>query len=551
MKKKQLKKDLALLQKKLARRGSKVSVAKAAATTKKAMPKISDEVLSLSMQSAKRVAELSVAIFAAAKPMPGVVPKANEMAMDASLKLSCEAAAMALDQQIIFAGGWAGGYGGGQGYGAFAEGQAFLGYPYLSELAQRPEYRTITETMATEMFRKGVKVKASGKDGNKEARVKELEKELDRLKLVECLTKVSGHDGYFGRGHIYMDFDDASSNPAELLTPVGDGLNEITAAKVKKGSLKRLQVVEPVWCYPTAYNSTNPLLPNWYKPDAWFAMGNQVHSSRFLTFIGREVPDVLKPAYSFGGLSMSQMAKPYVDNWLRTRQSVSDLLHSFTTWCLSTNMAETLTPGGDQLFRRVQLFNNLRDNKGLMMTDKDTEEFENISAPLGTLDMLQAQAQEQMASVSHQPLVKAFGIQPAGLNASSDGEIRVWYDYVVAFRQLFICPNLDRIFRFAQINIWGVVDPEMTYEFPSLYEMDEKQRAEIRKIDADTDGVLVEIGAVDAVEVRARVAADEASPHSSLDLTKIPAPPVEETSSFGIGQGGGLTKTPNEFEEAA
>jgi hypothetical protein len=48
-------------------------------------------------------------------------------------------------------------------------------------------------------------------------------------------------------------------------------------------------------------------------------MSREVHRSRLLTFIGRELPDILKPAYAFGGLSMSQMLKPYVDNRLRSR----------------------------------------------------------------------------------------------------------------------------------------------------------------------------------------------------------------------------------------
>ena len=72
------------------------------------------------------------------------------------------------------------------------------------------------------------------------------------------------------------------------------------------------------------------------KPDGmihstWYVIaGKELHVSRFLTFVGREVPDMLKPAYSFGGLSIYQMLKPYVDNWLRTRQSVSDLVQKYS-----------------------------------------------------------------------------------------------------------------------------------------------------------------------------------------------------------------------------
>jgi uncharacterized protein len=67
-------------------------------------------------------------------------------------------------------------------------------------------------------------------------------------------------------------------------------------------------------------------------------MSKQIHASRLLKIIPHPVSDLLKPAYSFGGVPLIQMAKPYVENWLRTRQSVSDLIQSFTQWVLATNL---------------------------------------------------------------------------------------------------------------------------------------------------------------------------------------------------------------------
>jgi Protein of unknown function (DUF1073) len=49
---------------------------------------------------------------------------------------------------------------------------------------------------------------------------------------------------------------------------------------------------------------------------------------------------------------------------------------------------------------------------------------------LQDLDWLLAQSQEQISSVSRIPLVKWTGISPSGLNASSEGEIRVYYDLI-------------------------------------------------------------------------------------------------------------------------
>ena len=46
-----------------------------------------------------------------------------------------------------------------------------------------------------------------------------------------------------------------------------------------------------------------------------------------------------------------------------------------------------------------------------------------------------------MCSVSGQPLVKFTGITPNGLNASSDGEIRVFYDDIHAEQEAVFRDN--------------------------------------------------------------------------------------------------------------
>ncbi|WP_150531532.1 anti-CBASS protein Acb1 family protein, partial [Staphylococcus aureus] len=131
---------------------------------------------------------------------------------------------------------------------------------------------------------------------------------------------------------------------------------------------------------------------------------------------------------------------------LRTRASVADLISSFSTSGVKIDMAAMLTGGGDDsgdaFFRRIDLFTNLRDNRNTMVLNKAVgteaaEEFFNVSTPLGTLDTLQAQTQEHMAAVSGVPLIKLLGISPAGLNASSEGEIRTFYDSIHSFQERF------------------------------------------------------------------------------------------------------------------
>jgi hypothetical protein len=64
-----------------------------------------------------------------------------------------------------------------------------------------------------------------------------------------------------------------------------------------------------------------------------------------------------------------------VNNWLRARQDVSDLIHRFSVSGILTNLSETLNADGDQLFKRLAIFTKCRDNNGAMVLDKDTEEY--------------------------------------------------------------------------------------------------------------------------------------------------------------------------------
>lgn len=448
---------------------------------------------------------------------PRVIPKSGGKA---------KSAGMALDEQIIEFNAWASV----QLYnGAFYNGQAFLGYTALSEMAQRPEYRAISETLAEEMTRKWIELKSisdeqkKAGEKTKSGKIADLEAFLKDLDVQGACRRVAELDGFFGRSHLYLDTG-STDNPKELLTPIGDGRNAITLAKFKgrKGFLKAVRPVEPVWTYPANYNANNPLRADWYNPQTWYALGTEIDVSRLLKFVGREVPDLLKPSYMFGGLSLTQMAKPYVDNWLRTRQAVADLIWSFSLRILKTNLAASLGADGSDLFNRLAFFTNLQNNQGAMVVDKDTEDVSNIQTSLASLDALQAQAQEHMCSVSREPVVKLLGIQPAGLNASSEGELVTWYDRVKAFQHKFYDANLRSVIDFAMLSLWGEVDEDITFDYAPLRELTDKEVAEQRKIDADTHAIYVELGAIDPQEVRQSLVDDPDSLYDGLDPNDMP-----------------------------
>lgn len=450
------------------------------------------------------------------------------------------------------------------------EGLVFLGYPYLSELSQRPEYRVISETIADDATRKWIDFDVIGdeeekrrreaadpvgeaerqadpderqkriKESGKLDKIKALKDDQERLEVQSRFYDLGRLDGFFGRSHLFLDFGVDEADAKELMMPIGSGRDALSRGKIEQGSLKALKVIEPVWTYPLGYNAVNPILPNWYDPQTWFVMGTEIHGSRLLTFIGHPVPDLLKPAYSFGGLSLTQMAKPYVDIWLTTRQSVADLIHSFSVMVLMTDMQTILAPGNaGALMARVALFNMLRDNQGLFAVNKNTEDFKNVSASLSGLHELQAQAQEHMASVSRIPLVKLTGIQPSGLNASSEGEINVYDDTIAAYQNRFYRPGLTRVINFEQLSLFGEVDPEIVFHFEPLRQMTQAEKGTKQKDDADRDQKYVDMGAIHPGEVRRRIIDDEELPYGGLGLDPDDVPDLADEEAQGLEPEGG------------
>ena len=477
----------------------------------------------------------------------------------------------------------------GGGNASIFSGMGFPGFPYLTELTMITEYRDMSERVAAEMCRKWIEFRTSGDDKHtKEIEI--IEAELKRLDARRLFRMAATLDGFFGRCQIFMDLGDTEG--PELGTPL-----MLNKYKIPKDSLRALKLIEPITTYPAMYNSSWPLKSDYYVPRSWWVYGEQVHSDRLLTFVSRPLPDLLKPVFNFSGMSLSQLAEPYVNYWLSTRDSVGKLLRNFSTSVLKTNMEGVLQGDNyDNFMKRAALFNLLRDNQGLMLLDMagsddvesrlvdrqggqwrvrqgpfkrrslppvsrpnwtllvqgldqglmlldmETEDFAKHETSLAGLDKLQAQAQEHMAAVAKTPLVILLGITPTGLNGSDEQGLRIFYDYVADMQENIFRHNLDRLIKVIMLSKFGEVFDDITFEFVSLMSMTEKERALIHRSDAEEAQALIQMGVVSPQETRAKIAADPDSGWTNLDVAK-PEGKLLKPQPAGAKSGGPMGNT--------
>ncbi|MCI1697804.1 MULTISPECIES: DUF1073 domain-containing protein [Acetobacter] len=405
------------------------------------------------------------------------------------------------------------------------QGLAFKGYPTLAAMMLRAEFRKPVEIIAREATRAWIRFRCNGVQADATqtaARLRAVEVEFQRLHVRDVVRRQIVHGLGFGVGHIWVGLRGVPLNDAGQAVPLC-----LTPHGMARGQLERLVNIDPIWTTPNSYNADNPLRADYYRPADWWVQGVLVNSSRLLSVVPFEVPDILKPAFNFGGLALPQMLETYVHNFLRTRQSVSDMVSNFATKILKTDMSGTMQSDtgvqyadidAQSVTARVAAMNAWQSNNGTFVLDRESEDFDIKSAPLSGLAELQAQSQEFMAGIPGIPLVKLFGIQPQGLNASSQGEIRVFYDEIAAFQEAHMAPVLRALFHLVQLNLWGRIDPDLDFEFVPLWQMSEQEAAAVEKTKTDMDTANILSGKITPHEARAREAADAQSLYRTAGL---------------------------------
>ena len=398
-------------------------------------------------------------------------------------------------------------------------------------LALRVEYRNMATALASERTRKWIKINSTSADDDAKTKEKiaAIEQEFTRLGVQNIIRKQIEDDAFYGTGQILINI-----KGADLQTPL-----VLDPRTVKKGSLESLKNVDPIWTTPLMYNALYPSRPDFYKPTSWWVMGEHWDATRMIIMVSRPVPDIFKPGFNFSGLSLSQLVEPYVNNWLRTRQSVSDLINNFSIVVLKTAMDQVLAGGDDgtNLFARIKLFTMTRSNKGLMALDKDREELEQLAVPLGGLHELQSQAQEQMCSASREPCVVMTGITPSGFGNVAEGEIRIWYDWIHSQQEAHDRIPIGTMLKLVQLSLFGEIDPDIAFDFVPLYQMTELELSTMRNNDSIRAGNYIDRGVLDAAEERERIARDPDSGYQGIDVEReIESPDqIEEQAPLARG----------------
>lgn len=304
---------------------------------------------------------------------------------------------------------------------------------------------------------------------------------------------------------------------------------------ITPGSYRGISQVDPYWCIPmlSGESAADPSSINFYEPEWWLINGKKYHRSHLCIFRNAEVPDILKPMYMYGGVSVPQKIFERVYAAERTANEGPQLAMTKRTMVWNTDLS-ALYANEEKFSRHMRAFAEYRDNYGMKINDLgDTmQQFDTTLSDLDAVIMTQYQIVAAAAGV---PATKLLGTTPKGFNATGEYEAESYHEELETVQANDLTPFVNRhhllVLRSDIEPARGLAPGAVRVEIDwrPVDSPTAKEYAEINLLNAQTDASLVTSGAIDGMDVRTRLRGDPNSGYADLAEIVLPEIPDDGT----------------------
>lgn len=201
----------------------------------------------------------------------------------------------------------------------------------------------------------------------------------------------------------------------------------------------------------------------------------------------------------------------------------------------------------DQLESRFAIADRTRSLFRSLLLDADSEDFSYVHRQFSGIAPLLAQSAIRTAAAAQMPVTVLFGQSPAGLNATGESDIRLWYDRVESYQEDVLRPRLERlvtlILRSSAGPTKGQAPEHWKVNFRPVRKATPMEEAELRARQAQIDNAYVSARVLSAEEVAvSRFTSEGWSAETQIDLKRRRAAiEAGATSTPAEGEDGGVS----------
>lgn len=358
--------------------------------------------------------------------------------------------------------------------------------------------RRICELPAGEQTRKWVSISAENDAG------KLMLQRLQELGAQDAVTEALIWARLYGGAAILLGADDGAS-PEEPLNE--DRIRSLGWLTV----LHRYEI-------EVASKVSDPFARDYGRPETYRVVtaqessesraGSVFHASRCIRFDGARTPrERIERNGGWCDSVLSHVIDALRDTWA-SYDSAAALLTDFSQAVYKVKGLASIVASDQSkaLERRMEIMDMCRSVLHAVIVDADGEDFERKTTSLGGLPEVLDRLQQLLSAVTGIPVTLLMGRSPAGMNATGESDIRVFYDTIQSEQENHLRPKLERllslVFRAKDGPTRGREPKGWSFSFNPLWQLTDKETAEVRKTQAEVDAVYITNGVVLPEEIR-------------------------------------------------
>lgn len=307
-----------------------------------------------------------------------------------------------------------------------------------------------------------------------------LDKEESKHQIKKKKRQALAYSRRYGEAYIYFD---TGQSPSE----------ELRIDAVKKGGLRFVNVLRTLDLQKGEIER-DPVSPYFGQPKFYTVNTTQIHPSRICRFVNNEDPNT-----NTGVPVLQYMLGPIV-----SAETARDNTVALTTEALIDIMKVKGLMDGVQdpvseaaILRRYELFRMGKATNKLGVIDMDNEDYQRHPSQFTTLpDIIQSMRREVSAAIGI-PYSLLFG-REGGIGSNGDVELKNYYDNIATMQSNDIEPVCALLDECVIRSALGNRPEEIYLDWLSLYEMSDKEKAEVAKVNAEAVKTAVESGAIPA-----------------------------------------------------
>lgn len=337
----------------------------------------------------------------------------------------------------------------------------------------------------------------------------EIEAEESRISLkhncVEAMTWARLHGG-----------------AAVLMFTNQDLEKPLDVTKIKKGGLERLLVFDRWELGATTVNTTNPLSENYLLPEHYRVQGGkqQIHWSHFARFTGARLPRRLMAITQGWGDSKVRQCLDDIKDVVASKDGIAELMQEANIDTITRiGLSEELASDQEEAIRkRYELFSQMKSIVNMALLDGD-ETLDRQTLSLSGVAPVMDNLMLWLSGCVGIPATKLFGMAPAGLSSTGEGDLNNYYDGLTADRSHSLGRPLSYLDQAMVRSAVGNMPDDFDFSWNPLKKPDVMEQSQAQLVNAQRDRIYLEDGVVDITQVKQTLQSGEIYQFGEDDLT--------------------------------